>query len=198
MATTTSLPRILQRLTEVTIVVVLAITGFVVIATMVTDAGLDMPIEFTPDVGSYTIASDSLGSGTILDAVGTARFEDRDAALTVAYLSGVLVYMVPSVALLALLRRFLRHIADGKPFERDNALVLRWIGLIIIGFGVLAQSLRMLMVVVAMNTLTTEGIHLEARLDPDLTVVFIGLVVLVIAEAFRRGTQLQSDVDLTV
>jgi hypothetical protein len=192
------LPRVLQRLTETALILVAVATVVVLIAVAVTDIGLDIPIQFTPDPDAYTLTSDSWGSGTILDGQGLTRFENRDGGLVALFLIAVLVYSVPAVLLLGLLRRFLRAVADGNPFTRENALAMRWIGLIVIIFGLVVQALQSVAAVVAMNTLTTEGIHIEARLTPDFAVVFVGLVVLVLAEAFVHGTNLQADADLTI
>ena len=198
METTQRLPRILQRLVEAAMVLVAMVTVIVLIAVAVTDGGLGVPIQFSLDPDTHSVTSESWGTGTVVDGQGVARFSHRSASLVVLFVGAVLTYSVPIVVLLFLLRRFLRAVADGRPFARENAIVMRWIGLIVIVFGVVAQALQSTSAVIAMNTFATEGIHLEASLVPDFALVFTGLVVLVLAEAFRYGSELQAEADLTV
>lgn len=198
MEETPKLPRIMQRLAEIGLAVVAVAAVVALVAVAIGEGGLDIPIQYRPDTDSYAITSDSWGSGTIIDSEGFARFESRDAGLAALFVTAVLVYSIPLAIVLFLLRRFLRAAADGHPFTKANALTMRWIGVVVIVFGLLAQGMRSIATVVAMNTLATEGIHIEAKLTPDVAVVFMGLVIVVIAEAFRYGTRLQADADLTI
>lgn len=198
MSSPNRLPAVLERLTGIAIVLVVLVSVVVLVAAFFTDGGLDLPVQFAPEPESHSVTSDAWGQGTIHDATGLVRFEERDAALVSLSVANTLFYMVPAIALLFLLRRFLRTLASGEPFVGENARTLRWIGSIAIVFGLVAEGLQTTMAVAAMNSFATEGVHLEARFVPDLSVVFIGLVLLAVAEAFRRGTDLQADSDLTI
>ncbi len=46
--------------------------------------------------------------------------------------------------------------------------------------------------------MTTRGIEIYTDLDLDFSILFIGLVVLVIAEFFRHGVELEEERSLTV
>lgn len=198
MSSANRLPKVLQRLTEVAIAVTIVAAVVVFVATVLADTPLDAPIQFTPDEATYTLASDTWGSGTILDAVGVARFAERSASLFALWSAAVLVYAVAAITLLVLLRRILQSVAAGTPFVEGNASRIRAIGILIPVFGFLIQALQWATALVTMNTVVAEGLHIEASLTLNLTYLFIGLVVVALAEVFRYGSHLQADVDLTV
>lgn len=191
-------PKALQRITEVALAVTIVVAVVVFVATAFADGPLDAPIQFTPDDDTYTLASDAWGSGTILDAVGMARFNERSPSLIALWGAAVLVYAVSAITLLVLLRGILQSVAAGTPFVEGNARRIRAIGILIPAFGLLIQALQWATELVTMNTVAAEGLHIEASLTLNLTYLFIGLVVVALAEVFRYGSHLQADADLTV
>jgi len=99
------------------------------------------------------------------------------------------------------LRAIFHSLRDGSPFIPANARRLRSVGLAVLWIEVL----DFVVTVAGINPLleqlrpAAQGgavLHVEASLD--WTVVFLGLAVLVIAEVFRRGTQMQDEQALTV
>ena len=198
MSTTGRLPKVLQRLTEVAIAVTILAAVVVLLVTAFADVPLDAPVEFTPDEDTYSLSSDAWGSGTILEAVGTARFTERSASLVALWAAAVLTYAVSAITLLVLLRRILQSVSAGTPFVEANARRIRAIGNLIPVFGLLIQALHWATALVTMDTVAAEGLHIRASLSPNLTYLFIGLVIIALGEVFRYGSQLQADVDLTV
>jgi hypothetical protein len=49
-----------------------------------------------------------------------------------------------------------------------------------------------------MNYISVPGIRIDAVLGLNVTMLFIGLVILVLAEVFRVGVQLREEQDLTI
>lgn len=192
------LPRALQRLTEVAIAVTIIVAAVVFVAMAFSDAPLDAPIQFTPDQDTYTLVSDGWGSGTIVDAAGMARFTERSASLVALWGAAVIVYAASAIILLVLLRSILRTVAAGTPFVEGNARRIRAIGILIPAFGLLIQALQWATALVTMNTVVADGLHIKASLTLNLTYLFIGLVIVALAEVFRYGSLLQADADLTV
>lgn len=198
MTSNNRLPGILQRLTEFGIAITAAIALLLLVAVVFTDADFGTPIEFTPDEDTYSLSSDAWGTGTITNATALATFTDRDATFTVLAAVKIVLYAAASIALLLLLRGILITVANGEPFAAQNTRRLRAIGILIPVFGFLIQGLNWATSLVTMDTVTAEGLHIEANLSPNLTYLFIGLVIVAVAEAFRHGTDLQTDADLTV
>ncbi len=197
MPTTNRLPSILQRLTEIGIGITI-VAAAIVLLVVFTNSAFGTLLEFTADEDAYSLSSEAWGTGTIQDAVGIATFTDTSASLIALSTARILAYAAASLTLLVLLRGILKTLSAGTPFVDTNADRIRAIGILIPAFGFLIQGLQWATSLVAMNTVTAEGLEIEARLTPNPTYLFIGLVIVALAEAFRHGTDLQTDAELTV
>ena len=198
MSTTNRLPNILQRLTEIGIAITVAMAVIFLLAVVFTNSAPETPMEFTPNEDTYTLSSEAWGTGTIHDAIGLVTFTVRSATIVALSAAKVLAYAAASLALLVLLRRILQTLSAGTPFVEANAHRIRAIGILIPAFGFLIQGLHWATSLIVMDTVAAEGLHIEARLTLNLTYLFIGLVIVALAEAFRHGTHLQTDADLTI
>ena len=120
--------------------------------------------------------------------------------------------MVFSLALIEALRRICARVEQGELFSEGNLRRIRNIGFILIGFNL---GLAIVSVAVQMVTsrylqahLSINGVGLEgtdalwkfrmAEGFPDFGGLVTGLLVLLIAEAFRQGLALKAENDLTV
>ena len=192
------LPKILQRLTEVGIAIAAAIALLLPAVTVFTDVEPGTLIEFTPDEGAYSLTSDAGGSGTITNATGVVTFTKTTAMFRVLTATKILLYAAASIALLILLRGVLVTVAKDEPFARHNTNRIRAIGILIPVFAFAVQALNWTTSLIAMDSVNAQGLHIEANLSPNLTYLFIGLVVVALAEIFQYGTSLQTDADLTI
>ena len=192
------LPKILQRLTEVGIAIAAAIALLLPAVTVFTDVDPGTLIEFTPDEGAYSLTSDAGGSGTITNATGVVTFTKTTAMFRVLTATKILLYAAASIALLILLRGVLVTVAKDEPFARHNTNRIRAIGILIPVFAFAVQALNWTTSLIAMDSVNAQGLHIEANLSPNLTYLFIGLVVVALAEIFQYGTSLQTDADLTI
>ncbi|GGX42833.1 DUF2975 domain-containing protein [Saccharospirillum salsuginis] len=106
-----------------------------------------------------------------------------------------------------LLRAFTREVRDGMPFSPGSARRLRWIGVLLLAFPIW-QVIRDLLwhrVVLSQVTPIDGETHLvlpwnqagmydlRLVLDPDLGFAVTGVLMLVVAEAFRIGMVLRED-----
>jgi hypothetical protein len=111
-------------------------------------------------------------------------------------LIGVLMLVA---AVLVALRDVLRTLTrEKKPFVPANARRLRFIG-----WAVVAGELARTSVVYAENTyarahLAIPGVTFDAWPQPHGWTILFGLLILVIAEVFRAGTELDEDQSLTI
>ncbi|MFL6764925.1 MAG: hypothetical protein ACJ8FO_06985 [Sphingomicrobium sp.] len=110
---------------------------------------------------------------------------------------------------LLILRRFVAGIAAGLPFTARNAKRLRTMGFVLIGLNlwsvarlliaepVLLSSIaigdpgRRLLASISQGVAGAENLRMEAAYSPALLVV--GLVMLLLADAFRSGQALRED-----
>jgi hypothetical protein len=95
------------------------------------------------------------------------------------------------------LRRIAMRVRDGVPFDASNARRLRWLGLVAIGMGLL-EGVNGLVGRAVREHVIVEGLRMPASLTIDGSTVLLGLVLLALAEIFRRGAELEHEQSLTV
>ena len=87
-------------------------------------------------------------------------------------------------------------VAAGDPFRQGNAVRIAWTGMIVGVVGMLAPTLPHLAALDVMTSFDGSGENpLAVVLTPGLEPVGIAALILVVAEAFRRGTQISADVE---
>lgn len=102
------------------------------------------------------------------------------------------------------LRQVMASLVAERPFLAENAGRIRRIGI-----AVLVLALVRWVANFVMGAFVATQLHMlqaaqmpgtEARVNasPDMTLIFFGILILILAEVFRRGAELQDDHDLTV
>lgn len=96
-----------------------------------------------------------------------------------------------------LLRRLLLAIAEGRPFEPGNARRIATLAVLVGVGGTLAGVLPDVAGILVLDRLGQSGPGSPFALGVDLPLlpVCVAPVLLALAEAFRRGTELAADVD---
>lgn len=97
-----------------------------------------------------------------------------------------------------LLRKIFRTLTHEVPFLPQNALRIRKIGILIMLLPPLHFFENAYHYWAASTHFTLAGEKLGTHLEFDFQTLLLGLVVLIIAEVFRIGTQLQQENELTV
>lgn len=111
-------------------------------------------------------------------------------------LIGVLILVA---AVLVALRDVLRTLTrEKKPFVAANAKRIRFIGWVVV-----CGELARMWIIYAENAyarahLTVAGVVFDVLPQPHLVTLLLGLLILVIAEVFRAGTQLDEEQSLTI
>ena len=97
------------------------------------------------------------------------------------------------------LRRIFQRVRDGAAFDAQNVVRLRTLGALLLAIAALnvvaelATSIAVRRGLAAGSSLTVPtGFH------PDLTLVPVALVLIALAEVFRRGAELEHDQSLVV
>ena len=158
--------------------------------------GIILPVSF--DAYGLSIDHEVLGRGEIFAMQGYVSFlEMPNGLLSIGYAIGTLFAFVPGLVLVVLLRKIVLSMSRGEPFSEANIGRIRAIGIITIaaefirGLGVLAIQAW-----VADSVKT--GVWMTVDLRWNLAIFVLGAVIIALAEVFRYGMQLQSDLDLTV
>jgi Protein of unknown function (DUF2975) len=129
---------------------------------------------------------------------GSLRFPTQSRSL----FAGAAILMAALLSLvfwvLARLRAVFRSLRAGKPFEPANATRIRQIAFAVIVGEVGRAAVVFLANLYASTHFAAEGLHFDARPDFNILAIVYGLIILVIAEIFRAGAQLDEDQSLTV
>ena len=114
---------------------------------------------------------------------------------------GILISISVTVYILNKLIDVLKNLLESKIFLRTNALKIRHMALaMIIGWGVLA-FLSILLTLIFRESILLNGYHFRFfLLDGNYLIPSLshGLILLLIAEVFRIGTELKEESELTI
>lgn len=89
----------------------------------------------------------------------------------------------------------LRDVAAGDPFRPVNVTRLRWIALLVALGGGLVGAVRALVALPILSDVDLGGLTPAGFWEVPLIPLLLGMVVALVAEAFRTGTTLRDDVD---
>jgi hypothetical protein len=96
------------------------------------------------------------------------------------------------------LRKLLANIRDGHLFAAANSRHIRAIGLAAIGGAIVNALVCLAVGLLVTRSLHVPGVEVSARAGSPMMGIFLGLVILVLAQVFQHGAELQEDHDLTV
>lgn len=117
--------------------------------------------------------------------------------LVIVLLVGVLLFSLYITIVLPV--RILYSIATGKPFTKGNIQRLHIIGWVLLGFALLPSLISILIELVLSRKIPNEIYYpfIQSIFD-NRAILIAGLIVLLLATAFKRGYQLQKEQDLTI
>ncbi len=96
------------------------------------------------------------------------------------------------------LRIIFASLVGETPFTGENVRRIRIIGIAVIAGALLSSIAHALIGIYLAANIQVPGLELNANLKPDFGGIFLGAVVIVLAEVFRHGARLQEDQDMTV
>ncbi len=175
----------------------LGLAGFVIM-------GIFALIEvFSPETlslasrGSLVVSPQILGPGIILEL--SPEFISPELYRLPGLVWGI-GFVAIGVVFFAIhtLREILATVSSGTPFVTENAIRLRHIGFAIIAGGVLKVAVEMIVGLHIARYIKIPGVGIGVRSSLGIETFLFGLLVLVLAEIFRFGTELQEEHDLTV
>ncbi|MEW5784574.1 MAG: DUF2975 domain-containing protein [Bacillota bacterium] len=119
---------------------------------------------------------------------------------TLFVLQFTLVMPLLAIGLLVIyqLRKIFATLVDETPFTSNNVRRIRFSGAAVIAGTLLKALLNTLIGVYFSKVVHLPGLELNYNYKIDFIGIFLGLVILILAEVFRQGARLQEDQDLTV
>jgi hypothetical protein len=103
-----------------------------------------------------------------------------------------------SLTITFLLRKLFQSLARDNPFVSENARRLRQIAILIILTSPLSFAQDAFENWYLQQNFLLEGSAIRSHLVIDVKTVLAGLILLIISEIFRMGSQLKAEQDLTV
>lgn len=97
------------------------------------------------------------------------------------------------------LRRIFQRVRDGAAFDVQNVVRLRTLGTMLLVFaGLKAVAELATSIAVRRGLAPDSGLAVPSAFHVDGTLVFVGLVLMALAEVFRRGAELEHEQSLVV
>ncbi len=161
---------------------------------------LSMDLGFSLDGSRVHLRSNvsGLSSPSLQDASGAVSFAHPSASFV---LLGAAVAAVAAGAWLTILhqlRRLVAALSTGDPFNSANAVRLRNIGAAVIGFELLGSVIVWIQSLYLRHVLVAHGLTVRPQFAVDVPAVLLGLLLLVIATAFRVGAEWRQERELTI
>jgi hypothetical protein len=97
-----------------------------------------------------------------------------------------------------MLRRIFQRVRDGEPFDAQNALRMRWLGLLFLGLTLFNSLAELVTSLAVRRGVVSSTIRVAGSPHLDLGNIFIALVVVALAEVFRRGAELEREQSLVI
>jgi hypothetical protein len=96
------------------------------------------------------------------------------------------------------LRRIIQRVRDGMPFDVQNAIWMRRIGLLFLTLTLFNGLVRLMNSMVVREGVTGDTIGVTGELRLDFGNLIVALVVIALAEVFRRGSELEHEQSLVI
>jgi Protein of unknown function (DUF2975) len=165
------------------------------------DRGIALGVDvwFNPTPVAWALEGDGSRAARIVHGVGAVRFQRLPWPDLAVLLAASILRLLLWLPVLHQLRKLLGALSVGRPFALENADRLRKLGWALILVELTLAALRMAEGLYVAWQFRRPGLELwPFRLDLPVTALFVGAVLLVVAEAFRRRAQLEEDQALTV
>jgi Protein of unknown function (DUF2975) len=165
------------------------------------DAQLGADIWFDPVTDAWALEGGGGRAAEIIGGVGAVRFQRLPWPELAGLLAVSLLRTLLWLPVLYQLRKLLGALSVGRPFVRENADRLRRLGWTLIVVELALTILRLAEGLYVYLVWRSRQPALELwPLTADLptTGLFVGVALLVAAEAFRRGAQLEEEQAFTV
>jgi hypothetical protein len=117
--------------------------------------------------------------------------------LAVAWI-GMAVLLAGVLLFLHHLRRIFQRVRSGAPFDITNANRLRWMGFLLLALHAAMSSFAYWLSVMVTRSFETGEVEFGAWFILEPIALFIALVLLALAEVFRRGALLEAEQALVV
>jgi hypothetical protein len=162
------------------------------------DVALVADVWFEPSPAPWVLQGDGARAAELVDGVGSVRFQRIPWPELSGLLAASMLRTLLWLPVLYQLRKLLGALSAGRPFLRENTDRLRRLGWALIVVELALTVTRLGEAWFVAWRFHRPGLQLWMLFDLPVAGLFVGAAVLVAAEAFRRGVQLEEDQAFTV
>lgn len=156
-------------------------------------------VWFEPTPGDWALDGAGTRAAELVDGVGRIRMQRLPWPELTLLLAAAMLRTLLWLPILYQLRKLLGALRAGRPFVRENADRLRRLGWSVILVQLALAAIRFGESLYVAQRFQRPGLQLGAPpVHLPTAGLFAGAVLLVVAEAFRRGAQLEEDQAFTV
>lgn len=145
-----------------------------------------------------TFISNHAGNGEIIVGPGVISFKANRSFLIFTRSIQVIFFLIFFIIIYFLRQIFNDLVKNKSPFIPENPKRIRWIGYIIIAGSLISSVFDFMVGKYIAQNITLTDIGFSYGLNLNLPAIFLGLIIIVLAEIFRTGNQLKEDQELTV
>lgn len=158
---------------------------------------VQVPIQFEIDPKLYTVSSEqfNIQRADLKEARGNLQIEGLQKTHLLFQAGIGLLSLFTSLVVLNRLRAIFGSLKDQNPFISANASRIRFIAIVVVLGEILSKSLLAWSSATVANEVSLSGLKLRSDLDLDLTVLFLGLVLMIISEVIRIGSRMKADLE---
>lgn len=176
----------------------LNVAWYLTFAAIVILVGIFVVSRFAPELFSYDGLTFEFQGGLRMALDPELISPEAVNRLPLTALLVVVTSMPVVLVIIYQLRQLFREFAGENPFTLSNAKRVRVIGFAVLAWSVLSAVGEVLLGYYIMNSVHIPGVEFGVNIKLDLTVVFLGFVVLVLAEIFSMAAGIKEEQDLTI
>lgn len=150
------------------------------------------------DVRFKSAAQDNINEAFVEEAGGTLVITTTDALPVVIANAAKLVLITGLVYIVHLIRSVVSKIQDGDPFAEQNVTQIRRMGFMVLLMGFLSPVVQFLAANEIIRQLPVMVPALQAGPTFDARIMLVSLFILLLAQIWSSGIELQRDSALTI
>lgn len=150
------------------------------------------------DIRFVNKAPVNVNEAYVEDAEGTFVFTTTDASPVIIANAAKLLILAGLAYVLYMLRSVITNLKSGQPFSEANAMHIRRMGFVVLGLGVLGPVVQFVSAWLIMNRLPGTVPALQAGPTFDGKVVLLALFILLLAQIWSYGIELEREQALTI
>jgi serine phosphatase RsbU (regulator of sigma subunit) len=157
----------------------------------------EVPVQFQLDPVSHPIvvARHDLQAVSITGTHGTLVITGRVSTLAFVGLGFAIITLGVALFVLTRLRAIFRTLRDQNPFVASNASGIRMIGLVLVLGTLATTAFRAWVASRVTGEISVAGLTFQREWSINPPVIFAGLILLILAEVFRLGSEMKGDLE---